>query len=99
LKSGAAVAHNNLGLALTSKGELAEAADSFREALRIQPDFAEAHVNLAVALEYLERSAEALKHVETALLIRPTFAVAHLNRAINWPTTGDSRWGSAGRAV
>jgi Flp pilus assembly protein TadD len=41
-----AVAHNNLGYALSQEGQLAEAAHHFREALRLAPGYAEARGNL-----------------------------------------------------
>jgi Flp pilus assembly protein TadD len=40
---------SHLGIALTSEGGLDEAMDHFRQALAIQPDFADAHRNLAIA--------------------------------------------------
>jgi serine/threonine protein kinase/tetratricopeptide (TPR) repeat protein len=43
-------AYNHLGLALRDKGRLDEAVAAFREALRLQEDFAEAHSNLVQAV-------------------------------------------------
>ena len=43
-------AHNNLGVALGTKGEMSEAIDQFRAALAIDPNFADAKRNLETAL-------------------------------------------------
>src|SRR5262249_14394766 len=45
-----AEAHNNLGIALHTKGRLDEEIAEYREAIRIQKDFAEAHINLGSVL-------------------------------------------------
>ncbi len=46
-----AEARNGLGLLLLGQGENAAAAEEFRKALRIRPDFAAARRNLQEALE------------------------------------------------
>jgi Flp pilus assembly protein TadD len=42
-----AEAHNNLGIALASLGEIEGAIDHFQQALRLQPAFVDAQQNLA----------------------------------------------------
>src|SRR5579884_422977 len=42
--------HHNLGIAFATKGQLDEAIHEFREALRIQKDYADAHRHLGLAL-------------------------------------------------
>src|SRR5262249_46719075 len=42
--------HNNLGIALTGKGDLGAAVAAFREAVRLDPKYAAAHSNLGNAL-------------------------------------------------
>ena len=54
-----AAVENNLGLALSKRGEVAEAAFHFQQALRIKPDLAAAHFNLGLLLLRSERRAEA----------------------------------------
>jgi Flp pilus assembly protein TadD len=44
-------AHNNLGVALASQDRLNEAIAHFREALRLEPNYAQARANLAIALQ------------------------------------------------
>ena len=40
-------AHNNLGFALVAQGQLDEAIASYRQALRLRPDYAEAWQNVS----------------------------------------------------
>jgi tetratricopeptide (TPR) repeat protein len=72
------VAHYSVGNIALNRGNLEEAIDHFRQALQIDPDYAEAHGNLGNAL--LERGAleEALEHYREALRINPA-AGAHNN--------------------
>jgi protein O-GlcNAc transferase len=56
-----AEAHNNLGNILSELGSLNDAIASFREAVRIKPEFAEAGSNLLMSLNYMpEVPADAL---------------------------------------
>ncbi len=57
-------AHNNLGLALQSRGRFEEAIASFGKALQIKPDYAEAHNNLGAALKYQGRLEEAIASLQ-----------------------------------
>jgi tetratricopeptide (TPR) repeat protein len=79
----------NLGVRLTAEGKLSgnsaesdEAIGHFREAMTINPDYAEAHGNLAAALTALGRMDEAIRHCEEALRIKPEYPEAHCNLAI-----------------
>jgi tetratricopeptide (TPR) repeat protein len=74
-----APAHLNLGNALGRAGRLAEAAESFRRALALQPDFAEAHSNLSDVQLELGQLAEAINSARRAVEIRPAFAAAQQN--------------------
>ena len=44
--------HNNLANVLAARALYSEALTHYREALRLQPDYAEAHRNLALVLQY-----------------------------------------------
>ncbi len=50
LQPGSAEAHNNLGIALASQGNLGEAIDQFQQALTLRPDFEDASRNLTSAV-------------------------------------------------
>lgn len=45
-----AIVHNDLGVALASKGAMEEAAASFRQAIALRPDYIDAHINLGALL-------------------------------------------------
>jgi tetratricopeptide (TPR) repeat protein len=72
-------AHYNLGVVLYAKGDPAGAVVQYREALRIQPDYAEAHNNLGIALTALGRTDEGAAEYREAIRLRPRFAQAHNN--------------------
>jgi Flp pilus assembly protein TadD len=73
------VAHNHLGMALVSQGELEEAMSHYAAALRIKPRERYVHSNLGVALARQGRLEEAIGHYTEALRVKPDFAEAHNN--------------------
>jgi Flp pilus assembly protein TadD len=54
----------------------------FREALQLEPDYAEAHNNLGITLASLGKLEEAIGHWREALRIKPGFADAERNLAV-----------------
>ena len=73
------VAHNNLGLALTSQGKSADAIEQYRSALRINPNHASAHNNLGLVLASQGKFSEAIEQYRSALRINPDYLVARNN--------------------
>jgi len=73
-----AVAHYSLGNALV-QSRTSEAIAEYKEAVRINPDYAEAHNNLGSALLLTGRTAEAIDEYNHALQIDPAYAQAHNN--------------------
>ena len=72
--------HYALGLAWSQpSGDPRRAEASFREAIRLAPDYQEAHMNLAILLFQGQRPDEAEYHFERALRYRANYALAHLN--------------------
>lgn len=59
--------------------ELQAAEQVFRQAVVLDPQFAEAHANLGYVLNQLGNDAEALSHYRRALEIAPDNATVHLN--------------------
>jgi len=74
-----AVAHYSVGNALMDKGRTSEAIEEYRQALRINRDYAEAYNNLGGALLLIGRTSEAIDQFEEALLINPDYAEAQNN--------------------
>lgn len=72
-----AAALNNAGNALARAGRLEEALTSYRQALVLQPDFAEAHRNLGCALLECGEAREAAAHCQRATELKPRYADAH----------------------
>ncbi|MBV8892635.1 MAG: tetratricopeptide repeat protein [Acidobacteria bacterium] len=75
-----AMAHYNLGVALSKSGQLPDALTQFKAALRMKADYAEAHNDLGVVLSQIGgREPEAVAQFEQALRINPDYAEAHYN--------------------
>ncbi|MHC5017705.1 MAG: tetratricopeptide repeat protein, partial [Planctomycetota bacterium] len=60
-------AHNNLGIALATTGQLDEAIDCYRHAVHIDPKYASAYNNLGIALAATGQLHEGLLATEKAL--------------------------------
>jgi len=80
--SGCSMVYNNLGDALSQKGQMDEAIVNFQKALEIKPDYAEAHSNLGVALFQKGQVDEAIVQYQEALEIKPNYAKAHSNLGV-----------------
>ena len=70
------------GLKLQRVGELERAADAFRRAVHVKPDYAEAYNDLGVVLESLGDIAGAEEAYKTALRFKPGMGPAHSNLAL-----------------
>ncbi len=89
-------AHNSLGVILAADGDAKKAVDCFREALRLDPDYAEAHYNLGHALADQGRLDEAIRHYEQAARLRPHYWEAYNNLGVAMLRT--ARFQAAGQA-
>src|SRR5438105_3321295 len=65
------MAHNNLGIVLSQKGEIDEAIAHYRKTLEMSPDFAEADYNLGNALLQKGEVDAAIIHCQRAVTIQP----------------------------
>ncbi|MHC4629339.1 MAG: tetratricopeptide repeat protein, partial [Planctomycetota bacterium] len=77
-----AEAHNNLGIALKEQGRLAEAVDSYKQAVGLKPHYAEAHNNMGIALHAGAEHDRALECFERAVQLVNDYAQAHWNRSL-----------------
>ena len=71
------IAHCNLGGLLLDAGNVEEAEEHLREAVRLKPNFHEAHASLGKALVEQERVEEGVRHYREALRVKPNMAWAH----------------------
>ncbi len=70
---------NILGAVNTMLGRVPEAIASYRNAVRLDPSYAEAHHNLGNALRAMGQKNEALASFAKAIQLRPGYAEAHRN--------------------
>jgi tetratricopeptide (TPR) repeat protein len=80
--------HFNLGNAYYESGKWKEAIESYKQAIRIDPDFAEAHHDLGVAYGELGKHEEAIKSFKQAIRIDPDYAEAHRNLGTVYSESG-----------
>lgn len=64
------------------------AADAFRQAVKVAPDFALAWYNLGNALSELFRTTDAIEAYQRAIKLAPTYSYAHHNLALLLDTKG-----------
>jgi Flp pilus assembly protein TadD len=83
------VAHYNLGKTVGSRGNLTEAIEHYRQALKIDPAYAKAHNNLGNALLVRGEVEEAIEHYRQALKVDPDHAKAHYNLGAALASRGD----------
>ncbi len=82
------MAHNNLAMALTASGRVAEAVPHLEVALQLRPDFPEALNNLGDDLTQLGKPEAAIPRLERALQLQPNYATAHRNLGLALATSG-----------
>ncbi len=69
----------DLGSAYRSQGKLDAALECFRQALLLQPDFADAHNQMGATLHALGRFDEAIGHYHQVLALRPDYVEVYNN--------------------
>lgn len=62
---------------LLVRGDYKNAAEAYREALKLEPDSAKLHYNLSLALEGLREIEEETREVQEAIYLDPNYAEAH----------------------
>ncbi|AFY64842.1 glycosyl transferase family 9 [Geitlerinema sp. PCC 7407] len=75
----AAEALNAQGIAAQNAGDWQQAIAAYRQAIDLQPDFAQAHYNLGTALQAQKRDDEALAAYQRAIALDPGLADAYNN--------------------
>ena len=77
IRPGMALAHNNLGSALTRTNRSGEAIGHYRQAIALDPSGVASHLNLALDLWNLGRKDEAFRALSAAIRLNPSSAVLH----------------------
>jgi Flp pilus assembly protein TadD len=65
--------YNFLGIAYGHSSQLANAVQSYKEAIKLDPGLAEAHLNLAYAYQTLKRSRDARQEYRVACRLQSNF--------------------------
>jgi tetratricopeptide (TPR) repeat protein len=83
LQDGGKVAfvYNNLGIVFQQRGEHQRAIDQFREAIRLQPDYAAPRILVGASLLALRKAPEATRQLEQAAKLQPREPLARLQLA------------------
>jgi tetratricopeptide (TPR) repeat protein len=83
--------HYNLALSLAALGKQQEAVNSFKEAIRIKPDYWEAYYNMGVAYSKLEDYPQAVEAFKKTIELKPDDAQAHYNLGLAYYFMDDAR--------
>ena len=83
-----ALSYNNLGDTLANLGNTEEAEARLRQAIDLNPNYAEAYYNLANALRARGKLEEAVAHYRHALALMPNFVVALNNLGVTLSRQG-----------
>ena len=76
------ILHNVLGVSQEAQKKFKEAADTYHNVLKIQPQFAEMQFNLGSVLYQLGDTQGAIQHYQKAIQIKPDLVVAYFNLGI-----------------
>ena len=75
--SNVAIIHNISGIINLAIGSWNEAINNFKEAIKINPTYAEGHYNLGIALDNLNLLEDAVINYSKAIELKPNFVNAH----------------------
>ena len=89
MTEGNAVALQNLGSGLVEQRRFAEAAEQFKEALKVKPLYADAASNFGFVLAAQGRLDEAIEQYRQALALKPSIAQTHYLLGAALLTKGD----------
>ena len=84
-----AFVHHNLGTVYQQRGDHARAIAEFREAIRLQPEFAPPHILLGASLLATHKVPEAIRELERAVELAPREPTARLELARAYESAGN----------
>lgn len=73
--------HNNLGDLYARRGNLEKAAEEFKKAIELKPNYGDAYHNLANTYQQMGKTAEAIENFQKTLIFNPNFWQSHQNLA------------------
>lgn len=85
-----AEAYSNLGNVYKERGQLPEALENYRHAVRLKPDFIDGYINLAAALVAAGDMEQAVQAYVTALQYNPVRKIWHLHIVYTYKTNFSS---------
>ena len=68
-----------MGAAQKEEGDLEDAIESYKKALKIKPDYAEAYSNISVIMQDKGDLEAAIKNCKQAIRLKPGYADAYYN--------------------
>jgi superkiller protein 3 len=77
------------GFILLQLDRTKEAADAYKEAIRLRPDYSEAHYNLGLLFHRDEDYRQALRHYRRAVFVEPSYAKAWYNAGVVFRSKGE----------
>jgi tetratricopeptide (TPR) repeat protein len=84
-----AEAYSNLGNVYKERGQLQEALENYRHAVRLKPDFIDGYINLAAALVAAGDLEQAVQAYVTALQYNPVGLITSLVLTMSTPLVQD----------
>jgi tetratricopeptide (TPR) repeat protein len=91
----AAVQSYNRGVILGQQDKFKEAAEAYRQAIAVSPDFVDAWCNLGMAYAQLGKYEEALTSFQEAIKLKPDLAQAYAGQAITYKSLGKDKEAAA----
>src|SRR2546425_350604 len=88
-RNASAVDNLKMAIELKKKGDLAAAEAHYREAIRLDPNYAEAHYSYAILLADRDDVNAAMSEYRKAIAIQKDYAEAHFNLALLLRRKGD----------
>jgi tetratricopeptide (TPR) repeat protein len=88
-RNASAVDNLKMAIELKKKGDLAAAEAHYREAIRLDPNYAEAHYSYAILLADRDDVNAAMSEYKKAIAIQKDYAEAHFNLALLLRRKGD----------
>jgi len=81
----------NRGYTYYQSKDYQKAIESYKEAIRIKPDYVEAYCNLGIAYKASGDNKNAIESYKEAIRLKPNYAEAYCNLGVAYGASGDSK--------